>query len=149
MQVPILYDNRPGVPDEKRWLRDTTPMILYLEATLPPPPPSRRGAGAGAVTATAKSTPPHVVPSDDAMNFMTFLLGTFLSNLLIIVLYSTVQYNIVIVATAGLFSLHVLSNTRLCAMRAMRALCAEDFADEAMWRPAMYFRWVSNRIESN
>ena len=30
-QVPQVYDARPHVAPEHRWLRDTTPMIEYLE----------------------------------------------------------------------------------------------------------------------
>lgn len=30
-QLPQVYDARPHIPDHHRWLRDTTPMIEYLE----------------------------------------------------------------------------------------------------------------------
>jgi len=73
MQVPILYDNRADIPDEKRWLRDTTPMIEYLESILPYVVSGRKHMS-NPIT-TIKKPPPPVIPSEPALNFMTFLLG--------------------------------------------------------------------------
>ena len=63
MQVPILYDNRPSTPDHKRWLRDTTPMILYLEKELTTP------------SAAALSHP--VIPINEVDRFYSLLLEDF------------------------------------------------------------------------
>mmetsp|Transcript_25526 Transcript_25526/g.37687 ORF Transcript_25526/g.37687 Transcript_25526/m.37687 type:complete len:453 (+) Transcript_25526:140-1498(+) len=73
-QVPQLYDMRETTPESRRWLRDTTPIIEYLEKD---PHISKR----------ARS----VIPSCPVQMFIQFLL--------------------------------------------------EDFADEHLWRPAMFWRW--------
>jgi glutathione S-transferase len=73
MQVPLVFDSRAGTKEEERWLRDTTPIIEYLECD-----PKLQHLLS-------------IYPPCPVQNFFSFLL--------------------------------------------------EDFADEYMWRPAMYLRW--------
>jgi glutathione S-transferase len=74
-QVPQVFDNRDGIPDNKRWLRDTTPIIEHLEAD-------------AKINATGVKS---MLPSCPLQRYFQFLV--------------------------------------------------EDFADEFLWRPAMWWRW--------
>lgn len=73
-QLPQVYDNRAHIPDSNRWLRDTTPIIEYLER--------------------------------DKMIAMNSLL--------------------------------VIPS---CPVQAFFQRLIEDYADEYLWRPAMFWRW--------
>ena len=73
-QLPQLYDCRKHIDQNKRWLRDTTPMIKYLETD------------------------------------------------------EQVSNN----------SLQVIPN---CEVQAFFQMLFEDYADEHLWRPAMFWRW--------
>ena len=73
-QLPQLYDCRKNTPSDKRWLRDTTPMIEYLEKD---------------VSISKTSLP--VIPE--------------------------------------------------CEIQAFFQRLFEDYADEYLWRPAMFWRW--------
>lgn len=81
-QVPQLYDMRVTTPEPKRWLRDTTAIIEYLEND----PLLRSQANTA-----HPSTPFSILPSDPYLQFFHYLF--------------------------------------------------EDFADEFLWRPAMFLRW--------
>lgn len=73
-QVPQVYDVRASTPNERRWLRDTTPIIEYLEKDTQ-------------ISRTSK----RVLPDCPVQTFFQFLV--------------------------------------------------EDYADEFLWRPAMFWRW--------
>jgi glutathione S-transferase len=74
-QVPQIFDNRPTTSNSKRWLRDTTPIIEYLETD----------------SAINESGVLPVLPKCQVQQFVQFMM--------------------------------------------------EDFADEFLWRPAMWWRW--------
>ncbi len=73
-QMPQVYDARPHIPVNKRWLRDTSPIIEYIEQD-----------------PLIKSTSRAVIPA--------------------------------------------------CGVQAFFQRLLEDYADEYLWRPAMFWRW--------
>eukprot|EP00927_Polykrikos_kofoidii_P051773 TRINITY_DN45563_c0_g1_i1.p1 TRINITY_DN45563_c0_g1~~TRINITY_DN45563_c0_g1_i1.p1 ORF type:complete len:467 (+),score=58.33 TRINITY_DN45563_c0_g1_i1:111-1511(+) len=75
-QMPFLEDRRDTTPADRRWLRDTTSIIEYLENDV----------------SLAIMPPTGIIPSCPVKSFLSFLV--------------------------------------------------EDYADEELWRPAMYYRWA-------
>jgi hypothetical protein len=113
-QVPVVYDRCA-----RRWLHDTTSIIELLETE----------AEANAETAAKQIDSASVLLDTIGMAETGAAAGS-----------SSPQNIPHATASCGISS--PLSVLPACPLQRFFSFLVEDFADEALWRPAMYFRWA-------
>ena len=124
-QVPVVYDRRA-----RRWLHDTTSIIELLE--------TEANAAETAPNAESKSIAENAVLSH-ANGISETASVSCPGNAQHIQRAPSAPLDASLHAPCPLHSLSVLP---ACPLQRFFSFLVEDFADEALWRPAMYFRWA-------
>lgn len=115
-QVPVVFDRRA-----RRWLHDTTSIIELLETE----------AEANAETAARQIESASALLDANGMAETASATGCGIAQ------------NIPHAAeSSGPPSPSPLSVLPACPLQRFFSFLVEDFADEALWRPAMYYRWA-------